>query len=159
MSAPKRVFFFCHLPKAAGSSVVKRITELVGAKQTWADESARPITWLNNLSTLSNMRLVTGHVPAGIGDHLAIDGVPTNSYTVLRDPVERVLSHFHFLSERGDIPHIHSIEEFLEHDDTRGVEPGLESFAQSASCEHLEAARGADSAAVIMEADLRAKRA
>jgi Galactose-3-O-sulfotransferase len=74
------------------------------------------------------MRFVTGHVPAGIRDQLAMDGVPTISYTVLRDPFERVLSHFHFLSERGDIPHIRSIEAFLEHDDTRGVAQNLMVF-------------------------------
>lgn len=95
-----RVVFFRHLPKTAGTSLFTTLANVygdaacrrvVGERETFAtlaDRVAEAVT--------HGASLVTGHVPVGT----VADDVFAAEFTILRDPVERVLSLRRFLEGR-----------------------------------------------------------
>lgn len=94
------------------------------------DQSAQAQNWLEAKHELHNHRLLTGHVPATIVTHLPFE---TTSLTILRDPVERTISHYFFLRSRGHLPLTKQnkpieIEEFVDHPGTRGVAYNFQTF-------------------------------
>jgi hypothetical protein len=122
--------FFCHLPKTAGVSVISHLGALFGQERCWLDQSASAGNWIHSTDELQKYRLITGHVPLRILDHL---GFHANSFTVLREPIERTISHYFFLRSRRDLPKrangtLITIDEFVDHPSTRGVAYNFQTF-------------------------------
>jgi Galactose-3-O-sulfotransferase len=92
-----RVVFFLHLPKAAGSTLNRVIAQQYPPAAIYKTAGKPPAVNAQelaaNLRTPGGIRLVAGHF--GFGLHGAVPGEFTY-ITMLRDPVERLLSHFHF---------------------------------------------------------------
>lgn len=97
-----RVAFFRHLPKTAGTSLLTTLANVYG------DAACRRVVGdRETFATLADgvaeavahgAALVTGHVPVGmVGEHALAE-----EFTILRDPVERVLSLRRFLQGRPE---------------------------------------------------------
>lgn len=111
MSAPhshlqRPVVVFVHLPKTGGTTLKWIITEQLGADRVF-DVRRGPIR--NRLEELAQMSpqergrydAVIGHMPFGVGRLLER---PCLYVTLLRDPVERVVSDYFFVRRAQDHP-------------------------------------------------------
>ncbi len=90
-------YFFVHLQKTAGTALFRRLRYTFGSDAVYPrpDEQGTPEAVLDVdrlrrcLSVGDGYQVVTGHFPLCVVD--VLDG-PYATFTVLRDPVERVLS-------------------------------------------------------------------
>jgi hypothetical protein len=94
------------------------------------DQTADGRSWLEAKSELAAYKLLTGHVAASVIEHLEF---PVHSFTVLRDPVERTISHYFFNRSRNALPLDDRgkpirIEDFVDHPGSRGVAYNLQTF-------------------------------
>jgi hypothetical protein len=121
-TATDKPVLFIHIPKTAGSSFLTILKHRFGEQRVFRlqrpDEMEQ--TQIDRLiaGDLKNLDCLIGHFPI----HLFTDHLPAfRPFTMLRDPVERVLSHFRFfksrpLSERTPLklPEDFTLEDFLE---------------------------------------------
>lgn len=103
---PKAPLFFFHIPKTAGSTMQSILSRHYDTSQI-----AEAFTWTTLLNVeraeLANKKLFQGHFYGPLED---IAGVRCNTFTVLRDPIERALSHYghvrrdksHYLHDRAE---------------------------------------------------------
>lgn len=99
MELDARPLIFLHIPKACGTTLIKLLTRWFDRDAIYMIGTRAREEVMNDLSAKtrdkhSAIRLIVGH--AAFGLHEAF-GEPGASYiTVLRDPVERLLSHFYY---------------------------------------------------------------
>lgn len=93
--------FFVHLQKTAGTALFKRLRRAVGERAVYPlpSEQGTPEVVLDVerlrrrlRESGEQFRVVTGHFPLATVDLLAAELGTVRTFTVLRDPVERVLS-------------------------------------------------------------------
>lgn len=113
-------FFFVHLQKTAGTALFKRLRHAVGVDAVYPlpDEQGTPETVLSVdrlrerlAADGDQFRVVTGHFPLATVDRL---GGTWSTFTVLRDPVERVLSFLRHQREVEERFACASLEEIYE---------------------------------------------
>lgn len=96
-----RTVIFLHLPKAAGSTLNRVIAQQYAPAEIYQTAGkALPIIG-TELAANPRVRLIAGHI--GFGVHTLLAG-PFTYITVLRDPVERMLSHYHFARKLATHP-------------------------------------------------------
>jgi hypothetical protein len=95
------ILIFLHLPKTAGSTLLRILERQYGSdavlglyESTFGDEVAT-LTPEQRGST----RVIAGHFYFGVHQHL---WGPWSYLTFLRDPVERVVSHYHFVRRQPE---------------------------------------------------------
>jgi len=99
-------FFFCHFPRTGGSSLTVSLLRQFGQDAIYprpADidglDVAMAGTDIDHLASVfdqnrDTIRVIGGHFPLCAADRL---GVPFRTFTILRDPIERSLSHLRYL--------------------------------------------------------------
>ena len=106
-SRPRRPFtprplIFIHIPKAAGSTLQEIVVRhyqggrgfrFTGDTQEWEDFKALPIEQRGVYDVLQ------GHVHFGLHEYLP---EPATYITMLRDPIDRVVSHYHYVLANPD---------------------------------------------------------
>jgi hypothetical protein len=96
---PSRPLYFHHIPKTAGSSMTALLREAFGERlcpaQHWDSLAALPG------EELDAYRAYTGHFAAYLARYL---GREVNAFTILRDPVERTVSHYAHILRDGAHP-------------------------------------------------------
>ncbi|MEE2923014.1 MAG: sulfotransferase family 2 domain-containing protein [Pseudomonadota bacterium] len=86
---------FLHIPKCAGTSIAAAITEALGADKCYEYGKTEPYKRFESSAfSLDKNRFIAGHLT--ISQIELIRG-PKKIFTVVRDPVERVLSWYEFL--------------------------------------------------------------
>lgn len=92
-----RRLMFLHLPKTAGSTLRRIIERQFGIDAVYAigEPTSDSIDRLLELprQRLDSLRAVVGHVPFGLHELLPW---PVAYVTLIREPVDRIVSHFHF---------------------------------------------------------------
>ncbi len=140
------VVLFLHLPKAGGTTLGEFIYNQCHTEEKhdegllkdgvlflpygfFKESDLSVPEFVRPLLRRENLRAVIGHFWYGIHEHM---GVPSTYVTVLRDPVERVVSLYHYLKLENEM----SLEEFVstppykevDNDQTRriaGVDPEI----------------------------------
>jgi hypothetical protein len=106
MTAPAQHWFFVHLHKTAGTSLLQRLRMALSREAVYPTVSDNWTYFATmNLDLLRHrfaehvdrIRVVTGHFPLCTTELL---GAPFVTFTVLRDPVERTLSALRDMRER-----------------------------------------------------------
>jgi hypothetical protein len=92
-----RVVIFLHLPKAAGSTLNRVIAQQYPPAAIFKIAGPPTPDVMREIAEKTGeggaIRVITGHAPFGV--HAAVTR-PFTYLTVLRDPVDRLLSHFYF---------------------------------------------------------------
>jgi hypothetical protein len=101
MTTENKIVFFLHIPKNSGTTLNTIIRQNYGRvfKVSWKKSEADH--WdnllLNKGSTnFSNYEVIRGHFPYGLHEAL-IPGTPYTYFTLLRDPIRRTWSQYHYL--------------------------------------------------------------
>lgn len=102
MSAARPVVIFLHIPKTGGMALTKVIQRSFPADRIYDVAQKRVSRIENDLRQLAEtdaarLRVVIGHQPFGL--HTAVPG-PAVYTTILRDPVKRLLSLYHYAREQ-----------------------------------------------------------
>ena len=118
----EKPLIFLHIPKAGGTTL-NRIISRQYKNNTIFDIGARPYENFQKFSQLSNakkdkIRYLHGHVPFGLFDKSL--PVTPNYITMLRDPVDRIISHYYHTINRASN---------MLYDDTTSKFMTLEDFA------------------------------
>ena len=106
MENKKPIYLFMHLPKTAGTSMRNLLERNYDKDQLLYVYQEPPGVSLDTIkeydkNRLDKVRVVYGHFPFGI--HKLVDGYPTQYITMLRDPVQRVIStYYHYKRTSGD---------------------------------------------------------
>ena len=96
------VIIFTHIPKASGTTLNKFFASIFRPEEiflTYANPAATPEEYGPQLAALSRkepcpLRIVAGHAPYGLHTLLV---QPARYLTILRDPVERLLSDYFYI--------------------------------------------------------------
>jgi hypothetical protein len=94
----QRKFFFVHLQKTAGTSLLIRLREHFGVRAIYPTPGERSLVTSFSVDLLAKrfaarqdeIQVVSGHFPLAASEVL---GAPFTVFTVLRDPVQRTLSY------------------------------------------------------------------
>ena len=123
-SSNKPCLIFLHIPKAAGTTLHRITSRQYRQDQIYTIAGKRVKESLNEFVRLpleerSQLRCVKGHMYFGLHTFLP---QPSTYVTLLRNPVERVISFYHFVLNRPDHP---------LHDNATSQKMGLSAFIQS----------------------------
>lgn len=93
-----RTVIFLHIPKAAGSTLHAVLRRKYPKHQIYDVSTAQlPAFHALPLQRRAELALVKGHMPFGIHEHIPND---FTYITLLRDPVERAISHYYYVLRR-----------------------------------------------------------
>ena len=96
------VLIFLHIPKAAGSTFYRILAHQYMPGTTFIIEGTGQIDSLTHFRNKSpeakaSFRFISGHMPFGIHTDIV---APSGYITMLRDPVERLLSLYYFIQKK-----------------------------------------------------------
>jgi hypothetical protein len=99
IEAEDRALLFLHIPKAAGTTLHSVIERQFAPDVTFSIDGFNSPQGIKEFIRLpaqqrEKIRLVKGHMPYGLHKYLS---VPASYITMLRDPVDRVVSHYYFV--------------------------------------------------------------
>jgi hypothetical protein len=127
------VLCFVHIPKTAGTTLNSILTRQYGRKHIFVLSKNRPDALPESFRKLrrgkrKKCRVMKGHFPYGF--HEVLDR-PYLYMTLFRDPVERVISHYHYVMRSGE-HYIHKhlgdelpgLKDYIESDVVREVKNG-----------------------------------
>jgi hypothetical protein len=118
------VVLLVHIPKCGGTSLIDVFGEIFGDDACFRHRRRKPGTGTYgpaiedlDANVRSHLRFVAGHIPYGF--HKFFDGEPIY-LTVVRDPVDRLVSDYFFSRDRGapklkKITSSLSLDEYFEH--------------------------------------------
>jgi galactose-3-O-sulfotransferase len=126
--APRLIFV--HIPKTGGTSLVAAIESQYGSKHVarlYLGGFGIPVDEFLQWSQrrLRRVRAVTGHYEFGLAAHLPD---PSTYLTVLRDPVDRVVSHYHYVLTEPTLIELH---------EAHGSHASLEAHVARSPLRHL----------------------
>lgn len=130
---PDETTIFLHVPKAGGTTLQSIVERHYRPSETFfagtlVQDAVRHLRRTDR-DTRAGIRLATGHIPYGLHDDLP---GRYSYFTVLREPVDRVVSFFYFVRQNGD----HYLHDFSS---TAGM--GLAEFMNSGASVMLDNAQ------------------
>src|SRR4051812_5972736 len=102
MNRPAHLIFL-HIPKTAGSTLTTIMHRQYSADEIYDIYEVRKSPQLMALpeEQRAKIKLLKGHIPFGL--HAFLPNGKAEYFTILREPVDRVLSHYyHFARQRTD---------------------------------------------------------
>lgn len=100
---------FCHIPKTGGTSIHKFILEKYGTDSV--SENLDSENYSTAVRALSRYSAIIGHFWFRPGESLDPSRL---NFTVLRDPIDRILSHFYFFRRLGSTIHPSAPERHMD---------------------------------------------
>ena len=115
-----RCIIFLHVPKTAGWTLRGVLRYKYPSETLFLDDPSDPLGGIEAFSREERRRarVATGHVFYGVHEHIP---QPTDYFTVLRNPIARVVSMYN---------HVRRRPEHRLHDEVAGSGMGLEEFAR-----------------------------
>jgi hypothetical protein len=103
-SKKQGALIFLHIPKTAGTTLNRLLEKYYESKYSWKINSPYPHNFQDELNKISQVQkeeinLFKGHMAFGLHELLP---QPSSYITMLRDPVERVISLYYFILRTPD---------------------------------------------------------
>ena len=103
VAALEEVCLFLHIPKAAGQTLYRILERNYPGAGNWLFDPGNAQETLQQLQCMEEeprrqLRVCRGHFPFGL--HRIVNG-PYTYVTILRHPVDRMISHYHYVKEYG----------------------------------------------------------
>jgi hypothetical protein len=103
----ERALLFLHIPKAGGTTLRSIIERNFAPEITYSISGMMPSQSIKEFTDLApepreKIRLVVGHMPYGLHKYL---NAHATYITMLRDPVDRVVSHYYFVRRSPGVDH------------------------------------------------------
>jgi hypothetical protein len=122
-SQSERAIVFLHIPKTAGTTLHRIIERQYRPEELYSPGLTKG-HGVNELAKLSEerraeIRMLRGHMGFGVDKHLP---VPSTYMTILREPIDRVVSYYYFIRRTPD----HYLHDFV-----RSEESDLKAFIGS----------------------------
>src|SRR4051812_30440612 len=92
---------FLHVPKASGTTLIKLLHRWYPREEIYEVGTRPRAEHLAELRARPGVRLVLGHAAFGLHEAMS---EPARYITVLREPVARVISQFHYTSRTPQHP-------------------------------------------------------
>lgn len=94
---PKKIIFD-HLPKCGGSTLISFLKEQYSHEKTFENNKEKSIQEFKSFvqAKRHNFDLIVGHLVDELFDYIAPECIKT---TLLREPVDRIISHYYFAKE------------------------------------------------------------
>jgi hypothetical protein len=99
----KELFVFIHVPKTAGITLRSIFYRQYNNDEIyrihWSFDKNNPFAEFLNLSSekQNKIKIIYGHIPFGIHEYIQ---KPVYYFTLLRDPIERIISHYYHIRKR-----------------------------------------------------------
>ena len=103
--------FFTHIKKTAGTSVKRSVLD----PHISESEQHRPQGYRCALTTRGNFDLIEGHFPYGV--HYLYGIVRPRYFVMLREPVDRLTSHYYFIKRCTSSTYTHPNVQYAEEND------------------------------------------
>lgn len=123
-------YYFVHVPKTAGLSVREYLREAVDSKQLFP--GVFPVDLLRSQTPLATFTYFSGHLLGFLDKAL---GAPTRKAVLLRDPVERCISHFRHIKRDPTLQHHQAVQSMDLA--TALTKPDLSGFASNFQARYL----------------------
>lgn len=106
----KEKIFFIHIPKSAGTSLIRIFASNIYFNKFFAvypTRNTHPKEFLENypemlksisVRRLRRLKIIGGHFNYGVHHHL---NATSNYITILRNPVDRVISEYYYMKQKG----------------------------------------------------------
>lgn len=96
-------YFYLHIPKAGGTTLLHVLDQIYKKSSHYSFDTTRPNECLNELKSYSvkqkeKIKIVSGHFVFGFHELFNIEKF--KYFTLLRDPIERIFSHYHYSSRK-----------------------------------------------------------
>ncbi|MEO0410086.1 MAG: sulfotransferase family 2 domain-containing protein [Cyanobacteria bacterium P01_A01_bin.135] len=99
-TAADKTLIFLHVPKAAGTTMASILTGQYGEQTSYhTKRQAHQQMEAMPEAQRRQLRLIHGHMPFGLHRHLS---QPWTYFTMLRHPVDRVISHYYYILNSPD---------------------------------------------------------
>jgi hypothetical protein len=112
---PERAIVFLHIPKTAGTTLHRIIERQYRPEELYSPglTKGHQVGELAKLSEerRAEIRMFRGHMGFGVDRHLP---VPATYMTILREPIDRVVSYYYFIRRTPD----HYLHDFVEFGET-----------------------------------------
>jgi len=140
-----KLFLFLHIPKTAGTTLhyllerqfAIKENELLFTiyKQGHTEQAYKKLTSLSREES-NRIQVIRGHMP--FGWHRLFPWREFSYFTIFRDPIERVISHYYYEYDNPERPFHHlatkmSLEEYIEESGVVEVDNGQTRFIAGAS--------------------------
>lgn len=99
IDSDKYTLIFLHIPKAAGTTMHKIIERQYGKSSIFTMDGARVMESSDEIRSMSDdrkrrIKVLKGHMAYGLHAYMP---KPCRYFTVLRDPLERLISHYYYV--------------------------------------------------------------
>jgi hypothetical protein len=107
-AGPEQTVIFLHIHKTAGTTLNRIIERQYPMQQIWTLDEQHTFDDLLDLSEgqRARVRMLRGHMIFGLHEHMPS---PSSYFTLLRDPIERVISFFYFIRRNPHHYHFNPI--------------------------------------------------
>ncbi|MEH7238302.1 sulfotransferase family 2 domain-containing protein [Bacillus sp. JJ1562] len=95
MRSKEELLIFLHIQKTAGSSFKTFLKNQFNKDQIWFDRSSR----VKEIKKTRDLQCIGGHFAYGVHENF---NLPYTYVTMLREPVDRVLSYYYFVKEKKE---------------------------------------------------------
>lgn len=119
MPVSSDLVIFAHIPKTAGTTLYgiagKNYNTIHSFYRGWNKHGTTLRDWVKDYNTHTDSQrpvFLRGHF--GVGIHTFLNAASCSYFTVLREPVDRVISHYYYIAKRKKIESTKDIRTFVQ---------------------------------------------
>lgn len=95
--------YFLHIPKAAGTTLIQILNQVYKKSSRYFYDTTKPEKCINEIKNLTEkeknkIKIISGHYAFGF--HKYFNQESFKYFTIMRNPIDRVVSHYHYSARK-----------------------------------------------------------